>query len=239
MLSSHDTSFPSTFEEKHAFWVGFGEHVGDAITHKILNSSSKKMLYRSAVHPADDVHPNKHLLTDLGEPVGSNKPITFVKSHQDLDKSVSKLMAEYNPDDLIGRTFLLCPNQKGERHRASIKQKVIEISEKLDEDQNEIDDNINFWLDAGQGRSLAIISYNQVLGYLEKENQEYESLYKFRAIADHQGPLKKDDPNYNSGLYNVIVEWETGEEPLSVIAKDDPVTCAAYTKEHNLLHLPE
>ena len=47
-----------------------------------------------------------HLLTDLGELVGSNKPkpITSVKSCQDLDKSVSKPMAEYNPDDLIGRT---------------------------------------------------------------------------------------------------------------------------------------
>ena len=39
-----------------------------------------------------------------------------------------------------------------------------------------------------------------------------------------------------------MVEWETGEiteEPLSIIAKDDPVTCAAYAKEDNLLHLPE
>ena len=37
-----------------------------------------------------------------------------------------------------------------------------------------------------------------------------------------------------------MVEWETGEiteEPLSIIAQDDPVTCAAYAKEHNLLHL--
>ena len=39
-----------------------------------------------------------------------------------------------------------------------------------------------------------------------------------------------------------MVEWETGEiteEPLSIIAQDDPVTCAAYAKEHNLLHLPK
>ena len=39
-----------------------------------------------------------------------------------------------------------------------------------------------------------------------------------------------------------MVEWETGEiteEPLSIIAQDDPVTCAAYAMEHNLLHLPE
>ena len=81
-------------------------------------------------------------------------------------------MAEYNPDDLIGRTFLLPPNQMGERHRASIRQKVIEISEKLDEDQNAVIDNINFLFDVGQGRSQAIISYNQVLNYLEQDNQE-------------------------------------------------------------------
>ena len=102
--------------------------------------------------------------------MGSNepKPKTFVKSHQDLDKSVSKPMTEYNPDDLIGRTFLLPPNQKSERCRASIKQKVIEISEKLDEHQNAMVDNINFLLDVGQGRSPAISSYNQVLNYIEK-----------------------------------------------------------------------
>ena len=46
-------------------------------------------------------------------------------------------------------------------------------------------DNINVLSDVGQGRSQAIISYNQVLNYLEKEHQEDESLYKFRAITDH------------------------------------------------------
>ena len=36
------------------------------------------------------------------------------------------------------------------------------------------------------------------------------------------------------------MEWETGEityEPLSIIAADDPVTCAAYAKENDLLAL--
>ena len=68
-------------------------------------------------------------------------------------------MTEYNPDDLIGRTFLLPPNHKGERHRASIKQKVIEVSWKLNADQENMAENINFLLDVGQGRSQAIISY--------------------------------------------------------------------------------
>ena len=39
-----------------------------------------------------------------------------------------------------------------------------------------------------------------------------------------------------------MVEWQTGEiteEPLSIIAQDDPATCAAYGKKHNLLDLPK
>ena len=48
-FSSHNQYFPSTSEEKHAFCVGFGEHVGDAIPHKLLDSSSNKIIYRSAV----------------------------------------------------------------------------------------------------------------------------------------------------------------------------------------------
>ena len=108
----------------------------------------------------------------------------------------------------------------------------------LDENQTAVVDNINFLLDVGQGRSQGIISYNQVLNYLEKDNQEHDSLYKFRATTNHHGPLKKSDPNFIGSLYNVMVEWETGEiteEALSIFAQDDPVTCAAYAKEHNLL----
>ena len=34
--ASHNQSFPSTYEGKHAYWVGLGDHVGDAITHKLI-----------------------------------------------------------------------------------------------------------------------------------------------------------------------------------------------------------
>ena len=48
------------------------------------------------------------------------------------------------------------------------------------------------------------------------------------------------DLDWKGSKYNVQVEWETGEitfEPLSIIAADDPVTCAAYAKENDLLAL--
>ena len=67
-----------------------------------------------------------------------------------------------------------------------------------------------------------------------------QELFKFRAIIGHQGPLLASDPDWKGSKYNVQVEWETGEitfEPLSIIAADDPVTCAAYAKENDLLAL--
>ena len=67
-------------------------------------------------------------------------------------------------------------------------------------------ENINFLLQMDQGRSQAIISYSQVLNYLEKDNQDDETLYKFRVITDHQRPLDIDDPSYKGSLYNVMVE---------------------------------
>ena len=35
-----------------------------------------------------------------------------------------------------------------------------------------------------------------------------------------------------------MVEWESGEvtyEPLTIISKDDSITCAVYAKKHDLL----
>ena len=67
-----------------------------------------------------------------------------------------------------------------------------------------------------------------------------QELYRFRAIIGHQGPLLASDPDWKGSKYNVQVEWETGEitfEPLSIIAADDPVFCAAYAKENDLLAL--
>ena len=67
-----------------------------------------------------------------------------------------------------------------------------------------------------------------------------QGLFLFRAIIGHQGPSKAADPDWKGSKYNIQVEWENGEvtfEPLSAIAADDPVTCAAYAKQHDLLAL--
>ena len=56
--ATHNQSYPSVSEERAARWVGFGEHVGDALTYKLLDDDTKKILYRSTVRPSDSAHPN-------------------------------------------------------------------------------------------------------------------------------------------------------------------------------------
>ena len=237
--ATHNQSYTSASEERAARWVGFGVHVGDALTHKLLDDNTKKILYRSAVRPSDSAHPNKRLVYDGGESSQTPEPIVFVRSRQDDSQSATKPMAEYNPEDLIGRTFLLPNNEQGERLRANIKREVIETSKLLDNQHDNAIDKINFHLDVGQGTAKAIISYVQILDHLDHQEQQ-EDLYMFRAITGHQEPLSPQDESYKGSKYNVMVEWETGEitdEPLSLIAVDDPVTTAEYAKKHDLLHL--
>ena len=85
---------------------------------------------------------------------------------------------------------------------------------------------------------MEIISYNHLGDHLEAvdnvDNEISDDLIKFRALIGHQGPLKPTDPNWKGCKYNVLVDWETGGmtyEPLSVMAADDPVTCAMYAKK--------
>ena len=68
-----------------------------------------------------------------------------------------------------------------------------------------------------------------------------DGLYRFKCIKDHKGQCTSSDPEYNGSSYNLLIEWETGEqtwEPLSNIIASDPYTCAVYAKEHNLLNTP-
>ena len=150
-------------------------------------------------------------------------------------------MPGFNPDDLVGRTFLLSPGDNGERLRAKITRKVVEDIEQEDGERVQ---KLSFILGIGNGKLAEIISYNQLVDHLEAadndDNEISDDRFKFRALIGHQGPQRPTDTNWKECKYNVLVDWETGEktyEPLSVLAADDPVTCALHTKENDLLHI--
>ena len=76
--------------------------------------------------------------------------------------------------------------------------------------------------------------------YIFKEENN-KIVWKFKSIVSHQGPLSKKHPDYKGSTFNVKIEWDNGEttsEPLQIIAADDPVTCAIYARDNNLLDQP-
>ena len=96
---------------------------------------------------------------------------------------------------------------------------------------------IKFYISVNDDQFEEVMSYNEVLNHIESDEDE-TIVWKFKHITGHEGPLTQNHPNYNGCKYNVMVEWETREvtsEPLTVIAADDPVTCAVYARDNNLL----
>ena len=259
--ATYDQHFPSESKERAGYWVGFGEHCGYAMTHKILDHDTQKIIYRSAVRLKKSSTPNHRLASHGGEvsassdpsedrissgsPLGSPEgysteqkvPTVFIRSRDEENPSGSKPMTTFDPSDLIGRTFLLPPEENGERHRANITKQVVEI---IDQDNGQRIEIIKFILDIGNGKVEELISYNQLLEPIENAQDHDmgmdQELYRFRAIIGHQGPLLASDPYWKGSQYNV----QTGEitfQPLSIIASDDPLTCAAYAEENDLLAL--
>ena len=67
--ATHDQHFSLESEERASFGVGFGEHCGDAMTHRLLDKISQIIIYRSAVRPITKANPNHRLAEDGGHQI--------------------------------------------------------------------------------------------------------------------------------------------------------------------------
>ena len=237
-----DASFPSDSNEKSGHFVGIAETVGDALTFKILTDDTQKIIYRSAVRSALNPTERNFRLSALGGE--SSKPIReIVKTRTPLEGEPTAFkpvqMPTFSPDELIGRTYLTDPDEDGQSFRARIVRKIEEHEDKT----NQHPDKIKFLVSVDENKADEIVSYNDILQFINKEierddSQEY---WRFKQLVGHQGPLQPGDPRYKGSSYNVMVEWEDGSttyEPLTTIAADDPVTVALYAKEKGLLDSP-
>ena len=253
--SEPDLNFPSSSNEKKGYWVGFADNQGDSLIWRILTEDTQKIIIRSGVRSALRTTTNQRLASPSGEgttlpfpipysqqsqnslpldPLDASTPNFehFVKSQTGEDEDNPIPMANIDIPNLLGRSFLLPPEDNGERHMA----KIIDI-----DDHGQTLEDIKFKLKINKDQAEEIMSYNQLMDYIQKgtdAEQDPDSLFKFRDIVAHQGPLESTDPNHKGSKYNVMVEWESGEvtyEPLTLISKDDPITCAVYAKKHDLL----
>ena len=141
------------------------------------------------------------------DPLDASTPTfeQFVTSQSGEDEDNPIHMANIDIPNLLGRSFLLPPEDNGEHHMA----KIIDI-----DDHGQPLEDIKFKLKINQDQVEEIMSYNQLMDYIQKgtdAEEDPDSLFKFRDIVAHQGPLDSTDPNHKGSKYNVMVEWESGE----------------------------
>ena len=140
-----------------------------------------------------------------------------------------------DPEDLVGHKFLK-ELEDGQQHRFHIVQAIKDHKHKV----NNRPEHLKFKCSVNDDKYEEVLSYNDILAYIEKD-ADNPIVWKLKRIVSHQGPLNNKHRDYKGSTYNVRIEWEKGKitnEPLSVIAADDPVTCAIYACENNLLETP-
>jgi hypothetical protein len=246
-----DAVFPSSSREECGHFVGISTNVGHAMTYKILCDKSLTVLYRSNLRSANNPSDPNLRLDPLD---GDNLPQSprIVKSVQDDAEDISdqvKPMLYFDTEDLVGRTFLMEEDDDGLRYRARVIEVLDDdglryracVIEVLDDHEKNVANNPilkKFKCLVGEDKLEEILSYNEVMQHIEKDDDDEETFWKYKRIPGHEGPLNKNHSLRKGDKYNVKVEWENGEvsyEPLHTIAADDPVACAIYAKDHGLL----
>ena len=121
-------TFHLIVKKRAGYWVGFAEHCGDSLTHKVLDAETLNIIHRSALRPRTLKNPNKRLVDDGREedhqlhekptkqptPDPSDTPTVYIKSRHDDGPTSRKPLPEFNPDYLVRRTSLLSPADNGE-----------------------------------------------------------------------------------------------------------------------------
>jgi hypothetical protein len=102
-----DSPYPSDPREKRGYFVGIAEHVGHAMTFKVLTDDTRKIIYRPNIRSASDPKTRNLRLDPINDEKAS--PIILSRhdspAHGEGGSAESLHMPTFNPHDLIRRTL--------------------------------------------------------------------------------------------------------------------------------------
>ena len=228
---------PGKNPEKLGRWCGPADGKGDKLTYWILTKDTEQLIVRSGVRPAKDpLFPNLRARPDDSHSPARSAPVFSLSDTLLVGDSSALEVPKFSPDNLLGLTFLHDVGD-GERMRAKITRKILDR-------EAEDHKNIKFLISYGDDTVEEIIGYNELSDIVDRQHQEEAEgsapIWTFKSILDHK-KVSPGTPEYKGSSYNVFVLWEDGSktwEPLNMVSKDDPVTLAAYAKDHDLLETP-
>ena len=143
----------------------------------------------------------------------------------------------------MGRVFLTKPDVRGNMDRARVVKLINKFDDKLDKDPLQCKFKIAFETTTPSSKDTHldnIMSYNDILDYVERVKNEDNDYWRFRNILSHSLiPGKKVKDRTGIKIQDV---WETGAtstESFEAVKKDIPIDLAIYAKKNNLLELDE
>jgi hypothetical protein len=95
-----------------------------------------------------------------------------------------------DPTELVGCTFLLPPQEDGQRFRACI----IHAIGDQENDLERLSDRLEFLCPFNDDEREEIISYNDIINYFNHD--EDKIAWKFKKIISHSGPLTPKDHDW-------------------------------------------
>ena len=145
-----------------------------------------KFNYTSCEYPmanwqGHETHPTGHKTSEVDwgghDPNGPDKPPP---------------MSIINLDDLLGSIFLLPMDENGERKRATIYEHVKDLCQQ----QVSREDQLRFKLKIDGDQPNDLISYNQLMEYLEDKTDTgplEDGFHRLKCIKDHKGPYTSSE----------------------------------------------
>ena len=224
--TSSGGNFPSCQNEITVRFVGFSETVGHSATFMVYNEETKQVLYRSQVKKID---PTSAQAKDSPKPRGSPDDPDIpqvVKACSDDGYSDGYRVATLVPGELIGRSFLMEPDEDGQRFRAEIVQCVEEYEGQLKDEP----DRIKFRCKVGDVVLDKLVAYNEMMEFIEEQEMNEDGTWRFRRIVGHRQRKGRQA--------EVLVLWESGEqtyEPIRNIYAADRYLLAEYARDNDLL----
>ena len=201
LIQDKGTGFPSNSNEILVRFVGFALNVGHSITFKVYNESTHSVLYRSCVKkikgPLDI---NRKLAPPDSKPEDDDdQPKTdLIMFGSDVQGAK---YTGFNPEDLIGRSFLMDPEADGTISRAKIVSFVEEFQGQVEWNP----EHMKFKCQVGS-RYEEFIAYNDMCNFIEDQIQNEDGTWNFRKILSHRRTKSR---------HEVLIDWESGERTRS------------------------
>jgi hypothetical protein len=184
-----ETTFPSKSKELHGRWVGVSENVGHFMTYKILTDNTRQIIHHSNIHSVADPNARNLCLDPLNEeppeviwslrkasPALDDGEDFSLQSMEPTDENPERPSTGddrviVDPQELLGRTFLMDTQEDGQRFRACI----VECISNHESNIRRSDDHVKFWISVNEDEYEEIITYNEVMDFIEK-NQENDAI---------------------------------------------------------------